>query len=368
MHAPLLGHVDLCLLECRTTLTVTESHPSSSPYHHTFPTGVRGSAHIPSPLGQTRTARSSAATTHPPRPSWPKRTNSVSSNMNRRAGATDRHALLAAGAYPTSSSLSAYRSSSPYDSNPYPSTSSNGSSYPSSSSNPSDFIGAPKKEPPSTSSSFYSDGTFGRAASNYTATRTAEDLEEQNEQRLDGLTARVSMLKEITLNIGTEVTGSTKDLASLGEAFENTSAFLGGTFKRMNKMAKRQGGWFCNMMLFLLFVTWLFVSVITLQSIGLPSNLLLTFLHPSYPIHCHVTGLLMVVETITPALASLAYFSACILINNLYLYLCNLTNSLNLPTRSSRTQHAIRTQHNRQPCTHPSERTGIRTMRHLNKE
>ncbi|SAM80388.1 related to BET1-Type II membrane protein required for vesicular transport between ER and Golgi [Ustilago bromivora] len=179
--------------------------------------------------------------------------------MNRRAGATDRHALLAGGAYPTSSSLSAYRSSSPYDSNPYPSTSSNGSSYPSSSSNPSDFIGAPKKEPPSTSSSFYSDGTFGRAASNYTATRTAEDLEEQNDQRLDGLTARVSMLKEITLNIGTEVTGSTKDLASLGEAFENTSAFLGGTFKRMKKMAKRQGGWFCNMMLFLLFVTWLFV-------------------------------------------------------------------------------------------------------------
>ncbi|KAJ1027443.1 hypothetical protein NDA18_003449 [Ustilago nuda] len=179
--------------------------------------------------------------------------------MNRRAGATDRHALLAGGAYPTSSSLSAYRSSSPYDSNPYPSTSSNGSAYPSSSSNPSDFIGAPKKEPPSTSSSFYSDGTFGRAASNYTATRTAEDLEEQNDQRLDGLTARVSMLKEITLNIGTEVTGSTKDLASLGEAFENTSTFLGATFKRMNKMAKRQGGWFCNMMLFLLFVTWLFV-------------------------------------------------------------------------------------------------------------
>lgn len=180
--------------------------------------------------------------------------------MNRRAGATDRHALLAGGAYPTSSSLSAYRSSSPYDSNPYPSTS-NGSSYPSSSSsNPSDFIGAPKKEP---STSSYSDGIFGRAASNYTATRTAEDLEEQNDQRLQGLTARVSMLKEITLNIGTEVRDSTKDLGALGEAFENTSTFLGATFKRMNKMAKRQGGWFCNMMLFLLFVTWLFVSVST---------------------------------------------------------------------------------------------------------
>ncbi|CDS82057.1 related to BET1-Type II membrane protein required for vesicular transport between ER and Golgi [Sporisorium scitamineum] len=151
--------------------------------------------------------------------------------MNRRAGATDRHALLAGDAYPTSSSLSAYRSSSPYDSNPYASTSTSNGSYHSS-----DFV-----------------------ASAYTATRTAEDLEEQNDQRLEGLTARVSMLKEITLNIGTEVRESTKDLGVLGEAFENTSAFLGGTFKRMNKMAKRQGGWFCNMMLFLLFVTWIFV-------------------------------------------------------------------------------------------------------------
>ncbi|SJX61712.1 related to BET1-Type II membrane protein required for vesicular transport between ER and Golgi [Sporisorium reilianum f. sp. reilianum] len=169
--------------------------------------------------------------------------------MNRRAGATDRHALLAGGAYPSSSSLSAYRSSSPYDANPYPSSSTNGTAYHSS-----DFVGAPKKEPAS-----HGEGIFARAASAYSATRTAEDLEEQNDQRLDGLTARVSMLKEITLNIGTEVRESTKDLGTLGEAFENTSAFLGGTFKRMNKMARRQGGWFCNMMLFLLFVTWIFV-------------------------------------------------------------------------------------------------------------
>ncbi|KAJ9478294.1 Protein transport protein BET1 [Pseudozyma hubeiensis] len=175
--------------------------------------------------------------------------------MNRRAGATDRHALLAGGAYPSSSSLSAYRSSSPYDSNPYPSTStsSNGTYH------SSDSIGAPKKEPPPSDGPYGGNSIFGRAASAYSATRTAEDLEEQNDQRLDGLTARVSMLKEITLNIGTEVRESTKDMGVLGEAFENTSAFLGGTFKRMNKMAKRQGGWFCNMMLFLLFVTWLFV-------------------------------------------------------------------------------------------------------------
>lgn len=42
--------------------------------------------------------------------------------------------------------------------------------------------------------------------------------------------------------------------------FSNSSAFLGNTFKRMNHMAKRQGGWYCNMMMFLLFVIWIFVS------------------------------------------------------------------------------------------------------------
>lgn len=213
--------------------------------------------------------------------------------MNRRAGATDRHALLAGGAYPSSSSLSAYRSSSPYE-NPYASTSSNGNgTYHSS-----DFIGAPKKEPPS-------DTIFGRATSNYTATRTAEDLEEQNDSRLDGLTARVSMLKEITLNIGTEVREGTKELGTLGEAFENTSAFLGGTFKRMNKMAKRQGGWFCNMMLFLLFVTWLFVSskqrVYGVDGVFGTDNIILLSGSDVMPI-----GLPMVVEKITSLLLPLS--------------------------------------------------------------
>ncbi|PWZ00638.1 hypothetical protein BCV70DRAFT_231471 [Testicularia cyperi] len=190
--------------------------------------------------------------------------------MNRRAGGTDRHALLAGGAYPSSSSLAAYRSASPYE-QPYSAAgSSNGHGY-SGYSTPtatdaSDFQGAPKKEPGYNSTGAGSNGLFGRMAS-YASTRTAEDLEDQNDQRLEGLSARVTMLKEITLNIGTEVRDSTKDLSSLGEAFESTSAFLGGTFRKMNHMAKRQGGWFCNMMLFLLFVTWIFVSsFVDLQS------------------------------------------------------------------------------------------------------
>ncbi|KAK0555762.1 protein transport protein bet1 [Tilletia horrida] len=93
----------------------------------------------------------------------------------------------------------------------------------------------------------------------YAQQRTAEDLEEANDQRLEGLSARVKMLKDITVGIGNEVRDSTKDLDVLGGAFTTTSAFLGGTFTRMNRMASRQGSWFCNMMLFILFVIWIFV-------------------------------------------------------------------------------------------------------------
>lgn len=90
--------------------------------------------------------------------------------------------------------------------------------------------------------------------------RQAEQLEEQNDERLQGLSDRVKILKDITLGIGNEVREGTKELGTLGEAMSGASAFLGGTFQRMNKMAKRQGGWFWNMMGFLLFVCWLFVS------------------------------------------------------------------------------------------------------------
>ena len=48
---------------------------------------------------------------------------------------------------------------------------------------------------------------------------------------------------------------------SQNDAFASTSTFLGGTFRRMNKMAKRQGGNWCWFMGFLLLVLWIFVVV-----------------------------------------------------------------------------------------------------------
>lgn len=46
------------------------------------------------------------------------------------------------------------------------------------------------------------------------------------------------------------------------DVFSNASALLGSTFSRMNAMARRQKGWFCNMMLFILLVIWIFVRIL----------------------------------------------------------------------------------------------------------
>lgn len=43
------------------------------------------------------------------------------------------------------------------------------------------------------------------------------------------------------------------------DAFSSTSTFLSGTFQRMNRMARRQGGQWYYLMLFLLLVLWIFV-------------------------------------------------------------------------------------------------------------
>jgi len=76
---------------------------------------------------------------------------------------------------------------------------------------------------------------------------------------LSGLSERIKLLKDISTGIGVEARDSTNDMNSLNEIFANTGAFLGSTFQRMNSMARRQRGWFCNMMLFLVLVVWIFV-------------------------------------------------------------------------------------------------------------
>ncbi|KAJ1309652.1 hypothetical protein OPQ81_006419 [Rhizoctonia solani] len=91
--------------------------------------------------------------------------------------------------------------------------------------------------------------------------RFAEDLEGQNDERLEGLTAKVKILKDITIGIGNEVRDSTVQLSQMNDAFAETSGILGGTFRRMNAMATRQGGRWACYMIFIFLVLCFFVIV-----------------------------------------------------------------------------------------------------------
>ncbi|CAO1634847.1 unnamed protein product [Sympodiomycopsis kandeliae] len=184
---------------------------------------------------------------------------------------SDRHAMLSAYGYSypsTSPSAPQPRTSSPFE-NPYTSTAGGSSSSASTSQLRNGTSSSQqqsldpyseydrkkhddKPSPPSSSS-------WWPSSNNKQSDLQASLLEEQNDERLKGLSDKVAVLKSITVGIGNEVIDGTKDLNSLGEAMSNARDFLGGTMKRMNHMARRQGGWFCNMMLFLLFVCWLFV-------------------------------------------------------------------------------------------------------------
>ncbi|KAI0082249.1 hypothetical protein K474DRAFT_1586303, partial [Panus rudis PR-1116 ss-1] len=91
--------------------------------------------------------------------------------------------------------------------------------------------------------------------------RYADDLEGQNDEQLEGLTAKVKILKDITIGIGNEVRDSTIQLSQMNDAFAETSGILSGTFRRLNNMAARQGCRWLWYIVFLILVFWFFIVV-----------------------------------------------------------------------------------------------------------
>lgn len=88
-----------------------------------------------------------------------------------------------------------------------------------------------------------------------------EELESQNDAQVEGLSAKVKMLKDvccvrspcdlqlltklqITEAIGEEVRSSSSLVASMNDSFDNTRVRLRGTMNNMMRMAKKTGvGW-----------------------------------------------------------------------------------------------------------------------------
>ncbi|EFP79469.1 blocked early in transport 1 [Puccinia graminis f. sp. tritici CRL 75-36-700-3] len=97
------------------------------------------------------------------------------------------------------------------------------------------------------------------SSSSFSNHRTAEELESQNDEAIEGLSAKVRLLKEITVNIGTEVKESSNLIATLNDKFSEATGVLSGTFKKMARMPKNQYGRWWYWFLFLIVVFWIFV-------------------------------------------------------------------------------------------------------------
>lgn len=80
-----------------------------------------------------------------------------------------------------------------------------------------------------------------RTNSPYMNDSVMDSLESQNDRHIEGLTAKVQMLKDITIKIGDEVRDSNKLLQDLESNFDGARTKLKVTFNRMKIMAERSG-------------------------------------------------------------------------------------------------------------------------------
>ncbi|KAJ5836119.1 hypothetical protein N7447_002145 [Penicillium robsamsonii] len=88
-------------------------------------------------------------------------------------------------------------------------------------------------------------------------------LESQNDAEVEGISAKVKMLKDITIAIGDEIRDTTH-ITDLNDSFDNTRVRLRGNMKRMLRMAESTGvGWrvwlgFFFAVFLLFFYVWIF--------------------------------------------------------------------------------------------------------------
>ncbi|MCJ1313230.1 protein transport protein bet1 [Agyrium rufum] len=86
-----------------------------------------------------------------------------------------------------------------------------------------------------------------------------DELESQNDQQVEGMSAKVRMLKDLTVKIGDEIRDSSKLADSMNDTFDSTRVRLKGTMNRMLRMAEKTGvGWRVWLMFFaaVIFVFW----------------------------------------------------------------------------------------------------------------
>ncbi|ORX59764.1 hypothetical protein DM01DRAFT_1333219 [Hesseltinella vesiculosa] len=79
-----------------------------------------------------------------------------------------------------------------------------------------------------------------------------EYMESQSDDRINGLSAKVNILKSISGKIGEEIRHGNSLLDSMNDQFSNTHSVLGRTMQNFTKMASKQSGsMFCVLTLFI---------------------------------------------------------------------------------------------------------------------
>ena len=86
-------------------------------------------------------------------------------------------------------------------------------------------------------------------------------LEDQNEVEVEGMSARVAALKNLTIAIGSEIRSSTSLADSMNDSFDATRDKLGGPMRRMLRMAEKTGVGWRVWLGFFAFVALLFIYV-----------------------------------------------------------------------------------------------------------
>lgn len=90
--------------------------------------------------------------------------------------------------------------------------------------------------------------------------------EEENEHLQEGLRAKVSALKHLSIDIGTEVKYQNKMLQDMDSDFDSTGGLLGATMGRLKLLSRgSQTKVFCYLLLFALFVFTILYWVIKLR-------------------------------------------------------------------------------------------------------
>ncbi|XP_010710982.1 BET1 homolog [Meleagris gallopavo] len=103
-------------------------------------------------------------------------------------------------------------------------------------------------------------GNYGYTNSGYSV------YEEENERLTESLRTKVSAIKSLSIEIGTEVKNQNKLLSEMDNDFDSATGLLGATMGRLRRLSRgSQTKLLCYMMLFALFVFFVTYWIIKLR-------------------------------------------------------------------------------------------------------